>query len=273
MKVALCLSGQPRFYQSGYKQIKTYLIDRYNIKDIFCHFWWDPKTNDQGGLASWNIERYGSKSYINNNNILKDLNKLYSPKIINYNFPKSNTGISLENLVKYKTEYITKHEKGEVFEFKDYAPEYQTWAYNHLKSIFESIYLTKCYKKSYEDSLNQKYDLIIKTRYDIGFRKGENFPSIETIKSLLNQDLRNYYRDWDNLWIYDNKVYDLVIDKIWNDFDNLFNYITSPYFINPYPFVRLKASPEHMYWASLMQLGFFDRFDNISYTEHFICNN
>jgi hypothetical protein len=268
MKVALCLSGQPRFYEAGFKEIKTHLIERYNIEDVFCHFWWNPETQDQGNLASWNYVYYGhSKPYLTTNNILKDLNKFYSPKKIINDYPKLNIDVSLQKLNDYKEEYVARHESGEVLYFKDYAPEYKIWAYNHLKSMFESIYLVNQYKKNYENSINQKYDLVIRTRYDIAFQKPDQFPSLEEIMTKVKLNARNYYRDWTDLWVYSSQVHNLVVDGIWHNFDRLFNYITSPHFVNPYPWVRLQASAEHMYWARLMELGLYPQYDNELKTE------
>ena len=47
--------------------------------------------------------------------------------------------------------------------------------------MFESIYLVNQYKKNYENSINQKYDLVIRTRYDIAFQNPDQFPSLEEI--------------------------------------------------------------------------------------------
>ena len=58
MKIALCLSGQPRFLEEGYSQLYNHLLSRYSI-DCFVHTWWSsnmsgvnmttlPMTNPQG---------------------------------------------------------------------------------------------------------------------------------------------------------------------------------------------------------------------------------
>ena len=41
MKVALCLSGQPRVIEGGYQKLKSALLD-YNDVDVFVHTWFDP---------------------------------------------------------------------------------------------------------------------------------------------------------------------------------------------------------------------------------------
>ena len=38
MKIALCLSGQPRCVKEGYEYYKKNLLDHYDV-DVFCHVW------------------------------------------------------------------------------------------------------------------------------------------------------------------------------------------------------------------------------------------
>ena len=40
MRIALCLSGQPRFFEKCSQSLIDNLIDIYN-PDIFAHAWWD----------------------------------------------------------------------------------------------------------------------------------------------------------------------------------------------------------------------------------------
>jgi len=42
MKIALTLSGQPRRYKMGFKQLKKWFLDRYDI-DVYLHSWIDTK--------------------------------------------------------------------------------------------------------------------------------------------------------------------------------------------------------------------------------------
>lgn len=266
MKIALCLSGQPRFYKEAYYHIKTNLIDRYNIKDIFCHFWWDPQTNNQGELASWSSHLYDyKKGFEKENNILDNLIDLYNPIRISYDLPPKTTNLTSNELDKLRGDLDINQP------FENYPIEYQKWAYNHLKSIIESQYKTLRHKLDHEKLLGTKYDLVVKTRYDIRFEQ-DKFPTINEIKSLLAKNPSNYYRDWDNFWMYHSKLHDSIIGGMWQDFERLFGFITSPSFINinPYKFISLKASPEHLHWARLMELGLFPKFDNELETKHII---
>ena len=81
MEVALVLSGQPRSFELSYKYLKHFIIDEYNIQDVFCHFWWNPETKSQGSLASWSATRLqGQSQYIGEDNILDSLSSFYFPK-------------------------------------------------------------------------------------------------------------------------------------------------------------------------------------------------
>jgi hypothetical protein len=44
MKIALCLSGQPRSYKKAYEFVKANLLDRYSV-DVFLHTWENPVYN------------------------------------------------------------------------------------------------------------------------------------------------------------------------------------------------------------------------------------
>ena len=45
MKIALCLSGQPRCVKEGYEYYKKNLLDHYEV-DVFCHVWDSPGVED-----------------------------------------------------------------------------------------------------------------------------------------------------------------------------------------------------------------------------------
>ena len=48
MRIAVCISGQPRFLERGYNQIFDKIISKYNNIDFFIHTWWsDDMYNDQ----------------------------------------------------------------------------------------------------------------------------------------------------------------------------------------------------------------------------------
>ena len=75
MKIALCISGQPRAYEKGYDDIKKYYLDKYNI-DVFIHTW---KDNIYKGTPFFEGDDK-TKVYEYNKNMYSDLVGLYNPK-------------------------------------------------------------------------------------------------------------------------------------------------------------------------------------------------
>ena len=43
MKIAVCISGQPRNYEQGYHELKKWFLDKYDC-DIYIHAWKDTKS-------------------------------------------------------------------------------------------------------------------------------------------------------------------------------------------------------------------------------------
>jgi len=72
MKIALTLSGQPRRYQLGYKQLKKWFLDRYDI-DVYLHSWITPEVYKY---------HYGEiqRHYHIENSTYDNLLELYQPK-------------------------------------------------------------------------------------------------------------------------------------------------------------------------------------------------
>ena len=46
MKIAVCISGQPRNYEKGYQELKKWFLGKYDC-DVYIHTWKD-KTMESG---------------------------------------------------------------------------------------------------------------------------------------------------------------------------------------------------------------------------------
>lgn len=153
MKVALLLTGQPRFLTGeSYESIKKEILRNYDV-DVFCHTWWEPDTIYQ--TAPWS----GLGTIKISGDVPKIIETIYSPKVLKVEKPKSPQDFS--NLQVFKnTSHIT-------------TP------YN-LSSMYLSI--QKCYEifRDYSESNNISYDWVIRLRYD-GFV--EKFPDLNSLKS------------------------------------------------------------------------------------------
>ena len=264
MEVALCLSGQPRLFKRGYKYIKNFLIDEYNIKDVFCHFWWNPQQNTQGTLAIYpgNYMRYPGIGYDNQykaeGNILKELKTLYNPIHIEYDNPPQNIYLTHEQIKLFITQVTNKEPN-----WNNYPDGYKKYLYNHLKSMIDSQFQSSHFKRVYEQNRGKKYDLVVRTRYDFALNtkierkwKGKfgNIPSLEEIQNKLNEDSKHFFTEWDNLWIYSSELHDKMMEGMWWNFDKLFNFIVSQDESNPFKDSTWKAIPEHFQGAQAREI-------------------
>jgi hypothetical protein len=137
MRIAVCLSGQPRFLDNGYQQIFEKIISKYNDVDFFIHTWWnDDELNAKGA----------NRNYTFNVDTLKIIMDYYKPRII-LNEPQMNFNI-----------------------YKDV--DYETINPISPYSMFYSIKIANDLKSYYENKNNFKYDVVIRCRFDISI---ENF--------------------------------------------------------------------------------------------------
>jgi hypothetical protein len=262
MEVALCLSGQPRLFKRGYKYIKNFLIDEYNIKDVFCHFWWDSQYNTQGTFGTWNFLKYHDlghdNQYKSEGNVLNELIKLYNPIHIEYDAPPKNLSLTPEQVKFYTTQYTGKESIWE-----NYPEEYRQYLYTHLKSIIDSQFQSSHFKRVHEQNKGKKYDLVVRTRYDFALNpkleykwkgKFNNLPSLEEIQEKLQENPKHFFTEWDNLWIYTSELHDKMMEGMWWDFDKLFNFIVSQDESNPFKDSTWKAIPEHFQGARAREI-------------------
>lgn len=129
MKIAVCLSGQPRTIEHTYKNILHH-FSNYDV-DYFCQ--------------SWNFNTYKRK--------------LSEPKKIYWEDEKEVDSTTLNDMIQ---EYF-KPKKSIIQENKD-VPVVQEFC-----GLFYSIMAANFLKKQYEIENNFKYDFVVKTRYDIIF--------------------------------------------------------------------------------------------------------
>jgi hypothetical protein len=167
MKIALCLSGQPRGLPDAFNFLKENLIEPNNITDIFVHNWFDPSLigkpfdsaqpcqSDKVGVWSENTEQH--------------LKSLFPKKIILEQPKNFNEFCDLQNL----------------------PHAIQT----RLASAFYSSFTCNELKKEYENLNNFTYDLVVKTRLDILYHKKiiiQNF--INDLDSIYVADMHHSMR-------------------------------------------------------------------------------
>lgn len=136
MRIALCLSGQPRFLPEGLDQIKRNLLEPNGIEDVFIHAWksevFQSAQPHQSGKWSYHPETA---------QLLSSLN----PKML----------LIQENCP---------------FQHLDHLENLPTAIQKNLASMFYSAWKCNELKRDHE-RLHGNYDLVIKTRTDINYHK------------------------------------------------------------------------------------------------------
>lgn len=135
MKIAFCLSGQPRWLDHGLQNIKS-AFSSYDI-DYFVHTWWDKS------LVNKKTTLNSNRSFLWEENTLEKIISELTPKGIISEPPKT---FSVYN-----------------------DANYETLTPNSVHSMFYSIMVSNEIKKLYEKVNNFKYDLVIRCRFDIVF--------------------------------------------------------------------------------------------------------
>jgi len=194
MKLAICISGQPRNFKQSYESLKTYFLDKYDC-DIYFHTW---KTDS---FESTNFG-FGNQQYNLNEKDFNDLINLYQPK--NY---------ILENPI--------------VFDASGYKCPIWRQPLNNTLSMFYSIY------RSFQ-LIEGNYDYVIRTRFDVNYSNFNlEFPEEGIILPEWNTDIRvksrGYYDVFalgkpEDMKIY-SQVFSNIISYVTNDEDFL-NFLT-----------------------------------------------
>jgi hypothetical protein len=152
MRIAVCISGQPRFLEKGYKQIYDNIISKYDSVDFFIHTWWDDN------MPGEQLVKAKDNTYK-----LDDFGQIRK-----YNYPTE----TLELIMKYYRPKMILNEPQIKFNTIEDA-NYESINAQSLYSMFYSINVSNNLKKFYEIKNNFKYDIVIRCRFDILIEKFE----------------------------------------------------------------------------------------------------
>lgn len=144
MKVALCLSGQPRFLETCYySSMKPYILDPFS-PDVFIHTW---ETSNMVG--QYFINGYGDNMGAP---ITEDLGErittLYQPA---------------KCIIEPQIQFDSSKWSGRLM---------TSIKSDHLQSMFCSVYKSNELKKRHEQENNFKYDWVIRIRFDMAIPSG-----------------------------------------------------------------------------------------------------
>jgi hypothetical protein len=149
MRIALCLSRQPRYVKENYNAtVLSRLIKPNDITDVFIHTWWRPEWEQGHSYSGVNRPQYYFKL-----DDLTDIVSLYKPK-----------KILIENDLDYR-EFITEnYTKNDSFISRIKSNILNVYA------IHLSIYKSNQLKNEYEKEHGFEYDAVINMRFDTCIR-------------------------------------------------------------------------------------------------------
>ena len=136
MKVAICISGLPRNYEQGFKELKKWFLNKYDC-DVYIHTWYDTTSVFETGHDYLEKKSYNftQKDY---DNILE----LYNPKAHEFQIPIP-------------------------FDETDIRGSHLGYKLHNILSAAYSIHA--CYNLVRESGI--EYDYIIRYRFDLKFTK------------------------------------------------------------------------------------------------------
>ena len=150
MKVAVLISGQPRFlHSSGYRSIKEKLLDKYDC-DVFCHFWWSPNGGTYDS-APWS----GVGKLPISSTAESDIIKLYNPKKYKWDLPVDSKSVT-----------------------KTYPRTTSPTTWVNLPCLYFSMKESYKLMEEYIRETGAKYDWVIRLRYDAILTK---FPDLTNL--------------------------------------------------------------------------------------------
>jgi hypothetical protein len=187
MRIAVCISGQPRTWKVSYKSILNFFQLGEEVKvDYFIHAW------DTNSYRDMNTPRWECADYkIDNNDEEYNINKAFNPVYMIY----------------------------EKYEPEQYKTNWASMFYSFMRSVF--------LKMKYELENDFEYDIVVKTRFDINFpQNGMNsfnapinkffIHKIDPLTAYTTCSINRFpseffYLNFDDVFFYsDSKTMDLI---------------------------------------------------------------
>ncbi len=202
MKIALLLSGQPRRHRNGYKELKKWFLDRYDI-DVYLHAW------EAKEFHKFNFFNKGRLEKIHrvNEDLYNNLVNWYQPK--DYLFEKF-------------IQFDGKNIKGQ----NNQRLNSQMGMWMSLKRVWDLM-----------NNSGIQYDLIFKTRYDLLFthRVANTCPLLEDLTQLNPEYLHyfGYADDWPHTTYQINDQIAIGGYDVMKTYCNLFPQMLNTIFVDP----------------------------------------
>ena len=202
MKTAVCISGQPRFFDIGQHFIYNNII-KPNDCDVFLHAWYDKnKPGSPYSCASWNE----GMSDVSGEETDRILLEMYQPKLYTFE-PEYKSFPTPRDIEEYETKNTTDATANIIF------------------SMFDSICKSIKLKEKYEKENDFTYDCVVRLRYDCAVIDSIDFSGISKHQDFANSI---YYcdviRNPNVMCDYFNFGSSKNMDKYAEIFDNLDSY-------------------------------------------------
>jgi hypothetical protein len=230
VKIALCLTGQPRFVSECYPYIYENLIRPNGIEDVFAHIWFNKemcnKSYKYGGAGGWEHQRISELS-------LDMINYYYKPKTLEVEAPKlwkashidfSENAVKLGALVEPDNAMIR-------------LP-------SDCISMWASIHKVNQIKQMYEWENDIRYDYVIRLRTDIILTKPILLDSLDpnTVHASDLGQPPNHVSDWINI---SNSRNANIASNILSEYDHLIQDFFLP--------KKIVWSNEQLLWRTLVE--------------------
>lgn len=155
MKIALCLSGQPRVVDVGYNKLYNTILKNNDV-DVFIHTWFDLENlSTQSAIP-------GREGHTLAPDAIDKLVHLYQPKKIIVDKPKT---WSCRFYHPEKT-FVKAHTW--VYEVRDGIEGAKKYLDNASHCMWYSIMISNLLKEQYSTETNIQYDYVIRNRIDYG---------------------------------------------------------------------------------------------------------
>lgn len=151
MKIALCLSGQPRFIEKAYQSIYENILEP-NSPDVFVHTWFDPAAREPFRDNN-NWQNFQNNKPLENTPEL--IQRLYNPVLCQYEAPGT-----------------FKNSKWDLTHTRDVYmpgltdPGAEKYLVDTMHSMWYSIYQSNLLKERYRLTNDMDYDYVIRCRFD-----------------------------------------------------------------------------------------------------------
>ena len=165
MKIALCLSGQPRDVDIIYPILKQSIIDNNDV-DVFVHTWWDPENLSHNSVIPDRVH----KSFAPNS--LKRIYELYQPKRMAHEKPK------VWNRKYEIREKQYKEGPGWAYNVEGGLEKADQYLCDMTNSMWYSIMMSNLYKEQYAIENQIEYDYVVRCRFDFSPHVIINFANI-----------------------------------------------------------------------------------------------